>query len=50
MIDDPEDFHVRLKRYSTFKDTELGQLYLKHENALINYWRIDDMTMPPPKS
>jgi hypothetical protein len=38
---DPEDWHVRRKRFDAFMTTELGQLYRQHEKALIDYWRQD---------
>ncbi len=38
---DPEDWHVRRKRFDAFMATELGQLYRAYEMALIAYWRID---------
>lgn len=38
---DIEDFNVRRKRYDAFMQTELGKLYRAHEQALINYWRVD---------
>jgi hypothetical protein len=38
---DPEDWHVRRKRYEAFMATELGELYRKYEHALIDYWRQD---------
>jgi hypothetical protein len=38
---DVEDFNVRRKRYDVFMATELGQLHRAHEQALINYWRVD---------
>jgi hypothetical protein len=38
---EPEDPQVRFQRYQAFLGTGLGQLYLAHENALINYWKGD---------
>jgi hypothetical protein len=38
---DPEDWHVRRKRYDAFLKTELGELYRKYENSLVAYWQID---------
>jgi hypothetical protein len=44
---EPEDPQVRFKRYQAFMGTELGRLYLAHENALIVYWQAnaDDSSM-----
>jgi hypothetical protein len=42
MTEDPEDWHVRRKRYDAFKTTELGKLFLTYENALVAYWQTGD--------
>ena len=42
MTEDPEDLHVRRKRFDAFTATELGRLYHAYENALINYWQIGE--------
>lgn len=41
MIDEPEDWHVRRKRFDAFTATELGRLYKTYENALTAYWQAD---------
>ena len=41
MIDEPEDWHVRRKRFDAFSQTELGRLYHAYESALTNYWQMD---------
>ena len=46
MTDDPEDWHVRRKRYDAFMATELGHLYKAYENALTNYWQIGENAPP----
>jgi hypothetical protein len=38
---DVEDQQGRFQRYQAFLGTELGRLYLTHENALIDYWKGD---------
>lgn len=42
MIDEPEDWHVRRKRFDAFTATELGRLYHAYETALTNYWQIGE--------
>ena len=42
MIDEPEDWHVRRKRFDAFSQTELGRLYHAYESALTNYWQIGE--------
>lgn len=39
---DIEDWHVRRKRHDAFMGTDLGKLYWTYQQALIDYWRIDD--------
>ena len=41
MIDEPEDWHVRRKRFDAFTQTELGQLYKAYEQALTAYGQAD---------
>ena len=42
MIDEPEDWHVRRKRFDAFTQTELGRLYHAYETALTNYWKVGE--------
>ena len=42
MADEPEDWHVRRKRYEAFiNTTELGKLFIVYEKALVDYWQVD---------
>ena len=41
VIDEPEDWHVRRKRFDAFTQTELGGLYKAYEQALTAYWQAD---------
>lgn len=38
---DPEDPNVRRKRYDALLATELGKLFIAHEDALVAYWQAD---------
>ena len=38
---DLEDPNVRRKRYDAFLATELGKLFIAHEDALVAYWQGD---------
>ena len=42
MVDEPEDWHVRRRRFDAFAQTELGRLYHAYETALTNYWQIGE--------
>ena len=42
MTDEPEDWHVRRKRFDAFTATELGRLYHAYETALTNYWKVGE--------
>lgn len=42
MIDEPEDWHVRRKRFDAFTQTELGRLYKAYETALTDYWNVGE--------
>ena len=46
MTDEPEDWHVRRKRFDAFTATELGGLYHAYESALTNYWQIGENADP----
>ena len=46
LIDEPEDWHVRRKRFDAFTATELGGLYHAYESALTNYWQIGENADP----
>ena len=46
MIDEPEDWHVRRKRFDAFTQTELGQLYRTYEQSLTNYWNVGENVDP----
>ena len=50
MIDEPEDWHVRRKRFDAFAATELGGLYKAYENALTNYWKVGEDARRPYRS
>ena len=42
MTNEPEDWHVRRKRFDAFTATELGGLYHAYETALTNYWKVGE--------
>jgi hypothetical protein len=35
-----QDYEAKRARYNSFIKTDLGQAFLKFDNAVINYWRM----------